>query len=497
MLDPLCFTSEVGREACVGIADDSRRRFKRRRVGCGDVPAEVPVENFTLFVIAVEELDLRASDKRALRDKPVELFLLAVQNRIAERGRHGLVDSRSPFFLEAVRDVEQHNHVDVEDLAGFVASAEGIGCRVISPRSPVAFPVDRRRDAVSGQFVGVLLVEAGEIYAVAEVKPRNRERLVAVGLKGDVPVFQIAAQFFDERQRGEMINVAAVLRLRPEYFGIARVVAVVVFPFLCRRDGFRRRDRKIGINERRPVSVDILRCGDQRGVNGFLVAPAGRREIGRDDVAGLVKQFKRRNTRDLAVGRFPADYGRFRDFVVIDRVIRKCRRFNSLLADVGNGKNTGAEVEAQRVVGAENFVLDRDRRENDVERGKRCFAVRESERFRRCRGAFVLVGIEDVDNVDRADISVCVRKVSRHRFAERVFRPLRRIGEVSDLFHGVAQVADFDRHVYLAGIIGEKIHGRGADIHRRGARLRSVLRNIVADLAVNAILVVVHVISSL
>ena len=36
------------------------------------------------------------------------------------------------------------------------------------------------------------------------------------------------------------------------------------------------------------VSVDILGCTHERLVNGLFIAPAGRSEIGRDDVTGLV-----------------------------------------------------------------------------------------------------------------------------------------------------------------------------------------------------------------
>ncbi len=209
----------VDREAGVRVGDVDAGRLEGRRRRDGDVPPEVSVHDVRGAVLALEEQDRGAADQGAHADVAVELLLFAVDDPILQSPGHGLVDLGAPLALEAVGDVHEHPHGDVEDGARIHLGAVGIGGRVVSPQHPLASPRHDGADALLRELLAGLLVEAAVRCIGSEILLDDRHGLVAAGLHRDAAVAEVGPHELDGRQRAEVVDLAEVVHgLRPEHF---------------------------------------------------------------------------------------------------------------------------------------------------------------------------------------------------------------------------------------------------------------------------------------
>ena len=243
------------------------------------------------------------------------------------------------------------------------------------------------------------------------------------------------------------------------------------------------------------MAVDLLACGEHGIVDRRAMTPAG----GGDQVADCellgVEQSDGAQPAILAAGRHASDDVLVRDGGVVHLVEagRQGASEGAVVDQAGDDDGALGEVIVHGVVGALGIVAalalgDVQRVEDDGAARKLGPAAGEGELLGRllCLAVLALGRVEDVDDVDGADVPEGVVEVRVHDLAERKGAP---VGRIAELALRVDHVAELDGLIDDAGVCeaAHEVDRRRADVDRRGARLHGALCHSLADVAVCAV----------
>ncbi len=245
------------------------------------------------------------------------------------------------------------------------------------------------------------------------------------------------------------------------------------------------------------MPVDLPACHDHRVVDRGNVAPArGRDQVADRKLLG-VEQGDGAQPAILAGGGDAAD-----DVGVLDqRVVHLVEGGGQAAGELrvvlkaGDDDRALGEVVVHGIVhalgvvaGALAGLCDGQGVEDDGAAGELGAAARKAQGLGRRRLLAVLarLGIQHVDDVDRADVARGVVEVRVHDFAEGEHAP---VGRIAELFLRVGQVVELHGLVddARAAEAAHEVDGRRAHVDRRGARLHSALCHGFADVAVGAV----------
>ena len=312
-----------------------------------------------------------------------------------------------------------------------------------------------------------------------------------------------------------MVDVAEVVdALRPVDLGSLVVEGVAFLPRDGLLDGVDRRGTDLrlvdlGLPDRRgsahkgqishdegvPVAVDLLARGEHSVVDRRAMAPSGGgNQVADRELLG-VEQRDGTQAAVLAAGRHAAD-----DVVVLDGAVvhlveagRQGAGERGVRDQAGDDDGALGEVIVHSVVGAlgvvaANALGDGHGVEDDGGARKLGPAARERKLLGGLGRLAVLARrrVEDVDDVDGADVPEGVVEVRVHDLAERKGAP---VGRIAELALRVDHVAELDRLVDDAGVCeaAHEVDGCRADIDRRGARLYGALCHSFTHVAVCAV----------
>lgn len=252
---------------------------------------------------------------------------------------------------------------------------------------------------------------------------------------------------------------------------------------------------QISHDEGVPVAVDLLARGEHSVVDRRAMAPSGGgNQVADRELLG-VEQRDGTQAAVLAAGRHAAD-----DVVVLDGAVvhlveagRQGAGERGVRDQAGDDDGALGEVIVHSVVGALGVVAaialgDGHGVEDDGGARKLGPAARERKLLGGLGRLAVLARrrVEDVDDVDGADVPEGVVEVRVHDLAERKGAP---VGRIAELALRVDHVAELDRLVDDAGVCeaAHEVDGCRADIDRRGARLYGALCHSFTHVAVCAV----------
>ena len=286
---------------------------------------------------------------------------------------------------------------------------------------------------------------------------------------------------------------AAVFHLRPVHFAALAVVAVFLGPLLRLRDrvdllALAVHQRNVGVDEAVPVAVKLLDSAHHSLVNFRDMAPAGCRQNIEDSIVVLIEQGHGVQSSVLPVCRFLSDnvvrvYRRGVHGVVGTLYAVGLQIFKQLHHD-----GALCKVVADGIVHIFGHVSDREGVQNNVGALKLRPVILKGQRFGGRFGVLVYVRIEDVHDIDRADIPDGIVKMLGESFAECEVGPVLCI---SELALSVAHVGELDRHIdeIHVGIAPDQVYRCGADIGGYDVGLRGARHFAVADFAVGSMFI--------
>ncbi len=395
--------------------------------------------------------------------------------------------------MEAVCDVHEHPHADVEDRPGVYIGAIGIGSGVAAPQYPLATPCDRRADADARELLGCLLVKAAVCGAGSEVLPDDRDLLVPAGFHRDGVVGEVCPHELDHGQSAQVENAArAVNNLRPVYLAALVREGVGALEGLGLVNGVDSRgsvhDRDVCDGKGVPVAVYLGSGCDHGVVDCREFAPAGRCDQVGDCILLGIEQGDGAEAGINAARSHAADDVVRVELGDVDLVVCRHDRASQRSLGIHGANDDGAlgEIVVDREVCALDLFSEHEGVEDDGVALKLAAAAGEAHALGGCVLFFVDVGIQHVDHKDRADVPERVVKVRRQGLAEGERLPVDRIPELS---LGVDQVGDFHRRVDDAGlrIAPNKVDRRRPDIYGGRAGLHGALGDGVTDVPICAV----------